>query len=109
MGSNGDDRPFVFDGHRCKVTLGARKPGAEPRCRAGLGPVGLRCPVKDGSKEKYKMNVLVVYASRYGATQAIAERITGKLNEYGQHAEVVSVSEASHIDGYDAYVIGSAI
>lgn len=54
------------------------------------------------------MRVLVVYASKYGSTQGIAERIAQILNESGQQAAAVSASKAGHLDGYDAYVIGSA-
>jgi len=33
------------------------------------------------------MSILVVYASKHGATQGIAERIAAKLGEAGQEAE----------------------
>lgn len=54
------------------------------------------------------MRVLVAYASKYGSTSGIAERIARTLNESGQVATAVPVSEAGSLDGYDAYVIGSA-
>lgn len=54
------------------------------------------------------MRVLVVYASKYGSTQGIAQRIAQILNESGQQAAAVSASGAGRVDGYDAYVIGSA-
>ena len=54
------------------------------------------------------MCVLVVYASKYGSTKGIAERIAQTLNTSGQQAEAVSASAAGRLDGYDAYVIGSA-
>jgi menaquinone-dependent protoporphyrinogen oxidase len=54
------------------------------------------------------MRVLVAYASKYGSTKGIAERIAHTLNESGQLATAVCVSEAGPLDGYDAYVIGSA-
>lgn len=54
------------------------------------------------------MRVLVVYASKYGATKGIAERITATLNESGLQAAMVPAKKAGELDGYDAYVIGSA-
>ena len=54
------------------------------------------------------MRVLVVYASTYGSTKGIAERIAYTLNESGHQAAAVSTSAAGRLDGYDAYVIGSA-
>jgi menaquinone-dependent protoporphyrinogen oxidase len=54
------------------------------------------------------MKVLVVYASKYGATQGIAECIAEKLTSAGQHAEIREVRAAGDLAGYDAFVIGSA-
>jgi len=54
------------------------------------------------------MRVLVVYASKYGATKGIAERVAVTLNESGLQAAVVPVKGARGLDGYDAFVIGSA-
>lgn len=54
------------------------------------------------------MSVLVAYASKYGATQGIAERIAEKLRAAGQEAEARSVKAVGDPAGYDAYVIGSA-
>lgn len=54
------------------------------------------------------MRVLVVYASKYGATKGIAERITATLNDSGVQAAMVPAKKAGDLDGYDAYVIGSA-
>ena len=55
------------------------------------------------------MRVLVVYASRYGATRGIAERIAGNLNESGHEASAASAKAVSDLDGYDAFVVGSAV
>ena len=55
------------------------------------------------------MRVLVVYASRYGATVGIAERITGKLNEFGHKAEMTAAEKVASLDGYDAFIVGSAV
>ena len=54
------------------------------------------------------MRILVVYASKYGSTRGIAERIANTLNESGQQASAVRASKAGPLDGYDAFVIGSA-
>ena len=54
------------------------------------------------------MPVLVVYASKHGSTRGIAERIAAKLTEDGHPAQARSVEEASGLEGYDAFVIGSA-
>lgn len=54
------------------------------------------------------MRILVVYASKYGSTKGIAERIAGTLNQTGQQAVAVRASQAGSLDGYDAFVIGSA-
>src|SRR5271167_1526520 len=54
------------------------------------------------------MRVLVVYASRYGATQEIAERIAATLRKQNLDATVQSAKHADDPVGYDAAVIGSA-
>lgn len=55
------------------------------------------------------MRVLVVYASRHGATQGIAQRLAAELRAAGQHARVRSVVSAGDLRGDDAFVIGSAV
>jgi len=54
------------------------------------------------------MRVLVAYASRYGATRGIAERIAEVLRQQDQEVVVQPVREASDPSGYEAFVIGSA-
>jgi menaquinone-dependent protoporphyrinogen oxidase len=54
------------------------------------------------------MSILVAYASKYGATKGIAERIAEKLIASGQKADVRSVKTVVDLTGYDAFVIGSA-
>lgn len=54
------------------------------------------------------MSVLVAYASKYGATKGIAERIGAILTESGQDVRVAPVVEVSDPAAYDAFVIGSA-
>jgi menaquinone-dependent protoporphyrinogen oxidase len=57
--------------------------------------------------------ILVVYASKYGATQGIAERIAEKLIASGCEARVQPAQAAGDLASddlaaYDAFVIGSA-
>ena len=54
------------------------------------------------------MRVLVAYASRYGATKGIAERIAATLRQQGLEVELESVRQAGDPAAYDAAVIGSA-
>lgn len=54
------------------------------------------------------MTTLVVYASRYGATRGIAERIADRLVSSGHPAQALSVTAAGDLLGYDAFVVGSA-
>lgn len=55
------------------------------------------------------MRVLVAYASRYGATQGIAERIAAALHKQGLAPSVQAIDQAGDPAGYDAAIIGSAI
>jgi len=56
-----------------------------------------------------EMPVLVVYASKHGATQEIAERIAQTLAAAGQPAQARPVSAAADLAGNGAFVIGSAV
>lgn len=53
--------------------------------------------------------VLVVYASRYGATEEIAEVLAEELGAQGAEAQACPVEEAGDLAGYDAVVVGSAV
>lgn len=56
-------------------------------------------------------NALVVFASRTGQTQSIAEFIAGGIRFTGVDAKIVNanqVQKEEDLQGYDAYVIGSA-
>lgn len=55
------------------------------------------------------MNVLVAYASKYGSTRGIAERIAQRLREAGQQADARPVQAIEELFGYDAFVLGSAV
>lgn len=54
------------------------------------------------------MSILVAYASKYGATKGIAERIGEVLRARGLDVETRPVTEVGEVTGYDAFVIGSA-
>ena len=54
------------------------------------------------------MSILLVYATRHGATAGIAERIAALLTESDQPAEARPVEEVTSVNGYDAVVLGAA-
>ncbi|WP_431246736.1 flavodoxin domain-containing protein [Leifsonia xyli] len=54
------------------------------------------------------MRVLVAYASKYGATEGIAERIGTVLRDHGVDAEVRRCDDLVEVAGFDAYIVGSA-
>lgn len=54
-------------------------------------------------------HVLVTYASKYGATKEIAERIGEVLSGAGLAVDLRPVGEADDPAGYDAVVLGSAV
>lgn len=53
--------------------------------------------------------VLVAYATKHGATGAIAETIGSVLRERGLEVEVRPVAEVADVSGYKAVVLGSAL
>jgi menaquinone-dependent protoporphyrinogen oxidase len=53
--------------------------------------------------------VLVVYATRHGATRGIAERIAATLRESGAAVTVQPVGQADSPADYDAVIVGSAL
>lgn len=55
------------------------------------------------------MPVLVVYASKHGATREIAERIAQTMTAAGQQAQARPVTAVGDLTGYDAFVVGSAV
>jgi menaquinone-dependent protoporphyrinogen oxidase len=55
------------------------------------------------------VTVLVMYTSKYGGTQGIAERIAQTLNASGVAAEVRPISSVTDLSGYTAFVLGSAV
>lgn len=55
------------------------------------------------------MNVLVVYASKYGSTAQIAQRIADTISAAGLPAEARPAREVRTLDGVAAVVLGSAV
>ena len=53
--------------------------------------------------------VLVAYATKYGATAEIAEKIGQTLRGAGLQADVLPARKAGDLDLYDAVVLGSAV
>jgi menaquinone-dependent protoporphyrinogen oxidase len=53
--------------------------------------------------------VLVAYATKYGATAGIAERIGEVLREAGFQADVLPVDQVGDLSAYGAVVLGSAV
>lgn len=54
------------------------------------------------------MKILVAYASKHGATKGIAERVAQTLERAGLDVALKPAEGTGSIDGYDAFVIGSA-
>jgi menaquinone-dependent protoporphyrinogen oxidase len=55
------------------------------------------------------MHTLVAYASKYGDTRQIAERIAQHLRAAGLEVDVQPVKAIGELAGYDAVVLGSAV
>lgn len=55
------------------------------------------------------MTVLVGYATAYGSTRGIAERIAARLGEQGCAAVARAMDQIEEAGSYDAFVLGSAI
>ena len=54
------------------------------------------------------VKVLVAYGSKYGATTEIADKIGHVLAEEGLETDVLSAEKVKSVEGYAAFVIGSA-
>ena len=55
------------------------------------------------------MSILVVHASKHGATREIAERIVDTLELAGQRAEARPVERAGDLAEFSGFVVGSAV
>ena len=54
-------------------------------------------------------NILVTYASKYGATKEIAEKIGDVLQQAGLQVDVLPVDRVRDLSPYQAVILGSAI
>lgn len=55
------------------------------------------------------MKVLVGYATVHGSTEEIAQRIGKVLTQRGYNVTVANVKTLTHVDEFDAFVLGTAI
>lgn len=53
--------------------------------------------------------VLVTYATKYGATAEIAEKIGQVLRQAGLHIDVLPADRVSNLSSYKAVILGSAV
>jgi menaquinone-dependent protoporphyrinogen IX oxidase len=53
------------------------------------------------------MSLLVIHASRHGATAGIAARIATRLVDSGASVDLRPVVEVETVDAYDAVVLGA--
>jgi menaquinone-dependent protoporphyrinogen IX oxidase len=52
-------------------------------------------------------NVLVAYATNAGSTAKVAQVIGEELSQAGVQAQVLRLDQVTHLDGYDAVVVGA--
>jgi menaquinone-dependent protoporphyrinogen oxidase len=71
---------------------------ADPSPTGTASPVAVRAP-----------RVLVAYATRFGSTRGVAERIAAQLRRAGCNVELHSCDTAAGIGSYDAVILGSAV
>ncbi|MER8010219.1 MULTISPECIES: flavodoxin domain-containing protein [unclassified Streptomyces] len=55
------------------------------------------------------MTVLVAYATAHGSTREIAHRIASRMRTEGVEVDVRAVEAVADMNGYDAFVVGSAV
>lgn len=53
--------------------------------------------------------ILVVYATRYGSTREVAEKVAATLGEAGAVVDVQSVEHVRSLEGYRAVVVGAPL
>src|SRR5688572_1206529 len=107
-GISGSDGPRAHD-RRHWLTSAARStmtstPGTECWPPAALAP-SAGCTTRCVMSNK----VLITYASRHGSTEGIAERIAVALRARAIDTDVAAVQDVRDPDGYDGYVLGSAV
>ncbi len=52
---------------------------------------------------------LVVYASKYGSTKDVAEKVGSVMRERGEEVDVLSVDEVKSVNQYNKIVFGAAL
>jgi menaquinone-dependent protoporphyrinogen oxidase len=77
-------------------------------------PAGDMRPLRDDAVARRRdswatMTVLVAFASKYGATAAIADAIASRLGESGLSVDCREAGDVTTIEPYDAVVLGSAV
>jgi menaquinone-dependent protoporphyrinogen oxidase len=60
-------------------------------------------------EDEMEIQVLVAYATKYGATAEIAEKKGQVLRKAGLRADVLSADRVSDLAPYNAVVLGSAV
>jgi menaquinone-dependent protoporphyrinogen oxidase len=55
------------------------------------------------------MVILMVYATRFGAAQSVAERIAARLREHGHQVVTRAADALTDASIYDAVIVGSAV
>jgi menaquinone-dependent protoporphyrinogen oxidase len=60
-------------------------------------------------EQEMKKNILVTYASKYGATKEIAQKIAEVLRQAGLQVDVFPVDSTLDLTPYTAIVLGSAV
>jgi len=72
-------------------------------------PVLLLLIHKRDGEEEYQMKVLVAYATAHGSTAEVAERISSALQKHGINATAANVQNLASVEGYDAFILGTAV
>ncbi len=54
-------------------------------------------------------SILVAFATTYGSTQEVAERIAATLREQGAKVELMPVKQVRSLDGYHAVILGAPL
>lgn len=54
-------------------------------------------------------NILVAYATRYGSTQEVADRIAATLRSHEHTVTVQAAKDVKTLDGYEAVVLGAPL
>jgi menaquinone-dependent protoporphyrinogen oxidase len=60
-------------------------------------------------KQEMERNILVTYASKYGSTEEIAEKIGEVLRQAGLQVDVLPVDDIRDLNPYKAVILGSAV